>query len=154
MGKTICVRLCHNLFSVIFFTNKKSYAMELVKDAISWFEIPVSDFERAKTFYQKIFDYEMPVEDMGHIRMGFLPHNREEGGVGGAICYGEEGYAPSSTGTKVYLNGGADLNVVANRIAGAGGTVVLPKTEIAPGMGHMAYFQDSEGNMVGLYSAA
>ncbi len=39
--------------------------MESVKDAISWFEIPVSDFARAKTFYQVIFDFEMPEMDMG-----------------------------------------------------------------------------------------
>jgi uncharacterized protein len=126
--------------------------MELVKDAVSWFEIPVSDFERAKTFYQKIFDFEMPEMDMGNIRMGILLYNREEHGVGGAICLGE-GYTPSSTGTKVYLNGGADLNTVLGRIAGAGGNVVLPKTEIAPDMGHFAFFHDTEGNMVGLYSA-
>lgn len=125
--------------------------MELVKDAVSWFEIPVSDFERAKTFYQKIFDFEMPTEDMGPIRMGILPHSRDEGGVGGAICYGE-GYVPTVTGTKVYLNAGADLNVVLDRIGSAGGTVIVPKTEIAPGMGNFAFFNDSEGNMVGLYS--
>ena len=34
--------------------------MEMVTNAISWFEIPVDDFERARTFYSAIFDYEMP----------------------------------------------------------------------------------------------
>lgn len=127
--------------------------MEFVKNAVSWFEIPVSDFDRAKMFYQKIFDFEMPEMDMGGIRMGILLYNREEHGVGGAICHGE-GYTPSSAGSKVYLNGGADLNVVLDRIAAAGGTVVLGKTEIAPDMGNFAFFNDTEGNMVGLYSEA
>ena len=127
--------------------------MESVKNAVSWFEIPVSDFPRAQKFYQTIFDYEMPVEDFGPIKMGILLHNREEQGVGGAICFGE-GYKPAgSNGPKVYLNGGEDLNTVLNRVIGAGGSIVMPKTEIAPGMGYMAFFNDSEGNVVALYSA-
>ena len=127
--------------------------MELVKDAISWFEIPVTDFSRAKTFYQTIFDFEMPEMDMGPLKMGIFLYDRDQGGVGGAICFGE-GYQPAGNhGPKAYLNGGKDLNVVLNRVTEAGGTVVLPKTEIAPDMGFMAFFVDSEGNSVGLYSA-
>ncbi len=126
--------------------------MELVKDAISWFEIPVSDFARAKTFYQTIFDFEMPEMDMGPIKMGIFLYERDKGGVGGAICFGE-GYKPAgANGPKAYLNGGEDLNIVLSRVTGAGGSIVMPKTEIAPEMGHMAFFLDSEGNAVGLYS--
>ena len=126
--------------------------MESVKDAISWFEIPVLDFARAKTFYQAIFDVEMPEMDMGPLKMAIFHHDRDHGGVGGAICFGE-GYTPSGNhGPKAYLNGGEDLNVVLGRVNAAGGVVVMPKTEIAPGMGHMAFFTDTEGNAVGLYS--
>ena len=57
--------------------------MEMTKNAISWFEIPVQDFERAKTFYSAIFDYEMPEMPMEGFRMGILPHDRDGGGVGG-----------------------------------------------------------------------
>lgn len=126
--------------------------MEMVKDAISWFEIPVSDFARAKNFYQKIFDFEMPEMDMGGIKMGIFLYDRDGGGVGGAICFGE-GYQPAGgDGPKLYLNCGKDLNTVLGRVEGAGGKVILPKTEIAPGMGDFAFFNDSEGNVVGLYS--
>lgn len=126
--------------------------MEAFKNAISWFEIPVADFERAKTFYQKIFDFEMPVMEMEGIHMGILLHDRDGGGVGGTICFGE-GYKPAgSDGPKVYLTAGDDLNTVLGRVESAGGKVILPKTEIAPGMGHFAFLSDSEGNVVGLYS--
>jgi predicted enzyme related to lactoylglutathione lyase len=126
--------------------------MEFTKNAISWFEIPVTDFNRAKNFYQQIFEFEMPEMDMGPVKMGILPHDRDNHGVGGAICAGE-GYAPSGpNGVKAYLNGGDDLNTVLNRVAAAGGSVVLPKTEIAPDMGNFAFFLDTEGNVVGLYS--
>lgn len=126
--------------------------MEFIKDAISWFEIPVSDFVRAKAFYQAIFDFEMPEMEMGALKMGILLHDRDNGGIGGAICYGE-GYEPSGQkGPKAYLNGGTDLNTVLNRVEPAGGAIVLPKTEIAPEMGYMAFFTDTEGNVLGLHS--
>ena len=32
-----------------------------------------------------------------------------------------------------------------------GGKICLPKTEIAPGMGWIAAFQDTEGNLMGLH---
>ncbi|HLP95128.1 MAG TPA: VOC family protein [Saprospiraceae bacterium] len=125
--------------------------METFKDALTWFEIPVLDFARAKNFYQAIFGYEMPEMEMGPVKMGILLHDRDTG-VGGAICYGE-GYEPAgSKGPKAYLNGGKDLNTVLDRIPAAGGTVVLPKTEIAPDMGYFAFFTDTEGNVLGLHS--
>lgn len=78
--------------------------MESVKDAISWFEIPVTDFARAKSFYQTIFDFEMAEMEMPPFTMGIFLHDQENGGIGGAICY-EEGYKPSGgDGPKAYLN--------------------------------------------------
>lgn len=126
--------------------------MEMTKNAISWFEIPVTDFERAKTFYQTIFDYEMPEMNMEGIRMGILLHDRDAGGVGGAICYGEGYVTAGGNGPKVYLDGGADLDTVLHRVPAAGGQVILPKTPIGDNMGQFAFFGDTEGNVVGLYS--
>ena len=125
--------------------------MEMVKNALNWFEIPVTDFERAKAFYSKIFDFEMPSMPMGNTMMGFLLNDQEGGGVGGAIVHGE-GYVPSQQGTTVYLNGGSDLTVVLNRIEKAGGKVVVPKTKISDDYGFFAIFVDTEGNKVGMHS--
>lgn len=126
--------------------------METFKNAVSWFEIPVANFERAKTFYQKIFSFEMPEMEMGPVKMGILLHDRDGGGVGGAICYGE-GYKPSGAdGPKVYLTADPELNTVLNRVEASGGKVILPKTPIAPDMGYFAFFSDSEGNVIGLFS--
>jgi predicted enzyme related to lactoylglutathione lyase len=127
--------------------------MNLVKNAISWFEIPVLDFDRAKKFYSAIFNYEMPEMEMGPFQMGILPHDQEGQGVGGAIIFGE-GYHPAgANGARVYLNTGDDLNVVLERVPAAGGIITMAKTEIAPDMGFMAFFDDLEGNNVGLYSS-
>ncbi len=125
--------------------------MEMLHNAINWFEIPVSDFNRAKKFYSAIYDYEMPEMMMGPNRMGFMLCDQEKGGIGGAIVSGE-GYTPSAGGTKVYLNGGADLNTVLNRVEKAGGKVLLSKTPITPELGFFAAFQDTEGNHVSLHS--
>lgn len=124
--------------------------MELPTNAINWFEIPVSDFNRAKKFYSAIYNYEMPEMEMGPVKMGMLP-SEQGGGVGGAICYGE-GYEPSEKGARVYLNGGDDLTVVLDRVEAAGGKVVLGKTDIGEGFGFFAFFHDTEGNWVGLHS--
>jgi uncharacterized protein len=125
--------------------------MEMTTNAIEWFEIPVSDFQRAKAFYSKIFDYEMPEMQMDQNTMGFLLSEQGKG-VGGAIIHGE-GYVPSTHGSVVYLSGGADLSVVLGRIAAAGGTVLVEKTMISPEHGFFAHFLDSEGNRIGLYSS-
>ena len=124
--------------------------MEMTTNAVAWFEIPATDFERAKRFYSAIFDFDMPEMPMGPNRMGFLPHEQGKG-VGGAILSGE-GQAPAKTGTVVYLAGGKDLSVVLGRVEKAGGKVVVPKTDIGGGMGFWAHFLDSEGNKVGLHS--
>ena len=119
--------------------------------AITWFEIPVIDFDRAKQFYSVIYDYQMPDTMVGSVRMGFLLYEQQPGRVGGAICFGQ-GYSPSQQGTLPYLNGGSDLNVVLNRVEKAGGKVVIPKTFIAPEHGYFARFIDTEGNLIALHS--
>jgi len=76
--------------------------MESVKDAISWFEIPVSDFARAKTFYQVIFDFEMPEMDMGSVKMGMLLSDQENG-VGELSALGKVTYPLEQTDPKCTL---------------------------------------------------
>jgi predicted enzyme related to lactoylglutathione lyase len=123
--------------------------METLENAINWFEIPAVDFDRAVRFYGEIYAREMPTRDMGHLRMGFFSH--EQGQVGGAVVAGE-GYQPSKNGAKVFLNGGADLTPVLDRVDAAGGTVVMGKTEIAPEIGYFAIIDDTEGNRIYLHS--
>lgn len=123
----------------------------MLDNSITWFEIPVTDFERAKKFYSAIYDYEMPETTMGPVRMGFLLYEQAAHRVGGAICMGP-GYVPSQTGTLPYLNGGNDLSVVLNRVEKAGGKILLPKTFIEESIGYFAQFIDSEGNKIALHS--
>lgn len=125
--------------------------MEKMTNSINWFEIPVLNFDRAKEFYSRIYDYEMYEETIGSFRMGFFPMDRESQGVGGAIVQGE-GFVPTALGTKVYLNGGKDLLTVLNRVIAAGGEIITPKTLISEEIGYYAVFEDTEGNHISLHS--
>jgi len=123
--------------------------MESLKNSLNWFEIPAADFGRARKFYSTIYDFEMPSNQMGEITLGFFPVT--QGGIGGAIAYGP-GCNVSENGTLVYLNGGEDLQMVLDRVEGAGGKVLTSKTEIPNDLGYYAIFKDSEGNKVALHS--
>jgi predicted enzyme related to lactoylglutathione lyase len=127
--------------------------MEMLQNAINWFEIPVTDFERAKKFQSAIYDFDMPEYPMGPFRMGILLYDQQKQGIGGAIMKGD-GYVPSKQGSRVYLNGGSDLNVVLQRVEKAGGKIVMQKTLISKELGYFAIFEDTEGNHISIHPAA
>ena len=117
--------------------------------AINWFEIPVSDINRAGTFYSTILD--SPLVDFDAAPGTAMKMFPAEGGTSGAIIQGEGNTPSSNAGTVVYLNAGDDLSVVLNRVEGAGGQIAAPKTGIGEN-GFIAFIHDTEGNKVGLHS--
>ncbi len=119
-------------------------------NAINWFEIPVNDLERAVQFYTAVLGRDMPRMDLGGLKMALFP--ADQGEVGGALCMHEDFYKPSSEGTLVYLNGGADLSEPLSRVEAAGGKVVIEKKQINEEVGYMAIFVDTEGNRVAFHS--
>jgi hypothetical protein len=121
--------------------------------AISWFEIPATDLERAQAFYEAIFQIQLIPMDMPNFQMRMFPIQNTQTGIGGALVKAHDFYKPSTTdGVLVYLNANPDVQQVLDRIEEAGGKVVVPKTEISPEYGYMAVFIDSEGNRVALHS--
>ena len=124
-----------------------------MKNAISWFEIPSKDLDRAQKFYETIFQIELFPMDVANIRMRMFPIEDPNTGIGGAVVHAEGFYAPSvSDGVLIYLNGNPDVQHILDRIEGAGGKIIVPKTEISPEYGHMGIFEDTEGNRIGLHS--
>lgn len=120
-----------------------------MKNAINWFEIPVKNFERAKTFYSTLLGGEIMVMPHPQFKYGMLPADLENG-VGGGIVEGP-GYETSDKGPLIYLNGGDDLSIPLARVEKAGGKILLPKTSIGPN-GFMAHLMDTEGNKIALHS--
>ena len=122
------------------------------KNAISWFEIPATDLNRAQKFYEKIFDISMIPMDIQNMKMRMFPLE-DMAGVGGALIDSGGFHKASATdGPLIYLNGNPDVQHVLDKVPGAGGQVILPKTEISPEYGYMAIIIDTEGNRIGLHS--
>ena len=123
-----------------------------MKNAINWFEIPVSNYERAKKFYSAVTGVEIMDHHMAekNIKYGVFPYDMENKGTGGAIVQ-MEGMNPSMDGSTVYLNGGDDLSAPLSRVEAAGGKVIMQKTDIDEN-GFMAQFIDTEGNRIALHS--
>jgi predicted enzyme related to lactoylglutathione lyase len=124
-----------------------------MNNAISWFEIPSIDLDRATKFYETIFSISLIPMDMPNFRMRMFPIDNPMTGIGGAVVHAEGFYIPSSThGPMIYLNGNPDVQIVLDRIEATGGKIVVPKTQISPEHGYMAVFIDTEGNRVALHS--
>jgi len=123
------------------------------KNAISWFEIPTTDLDRAQKFYETIFQTSLIPLDVQNLRMRMFPIDNQMSGVGGALCYNKDFYRPSSTdGPLIYLNGNPDVQNVLDKVEAAGGKVLVPKTQISPEYGYMAVIIDTEGNRIALHS--
>lgn len=120
------------------------------KSPIVWFDLPVSDMERARRFYAEVLGQEVPLMEGTDGSVALFPMD-PDGDVGGDLALGE-GQIPSTQGATVYFSGGDDLQPMLDRVEAAGGKVLMPKTNMGPDIGNIAFFLDSEGNRVGLHS--
>ena len=116
---------------------------------ISWIEIPVSDLERATTFYSEVFGFAFEREDIGDGNVKSLFPSSS--GISGALSWGPD-WTPSRDGVILYFSDGDDLQEVLDRVVAAGGEVVEPKQTVDATSGYWGRFRDSEGNIVGLLS--
>ena len=123
------------------------------KNAISWFEIPTTDLDRAQKFYETIFETQLFPMEMLNFKMRMFPVENPMEGIGGALVHTQGFYQSSATdGVLIYLNGNPDVQAILDRVEAAGGKIVVPKTEISPEYGYMAVIVDTEGNRIGLHS--
>jgi uncharacterized protein len=124
-----------------------------MQNAISWFEIPTTDISRAQKFYEAIFGMNMIPMDFPNIKMRMFPLDDMMTQVGGAIVDSGGFHKPSAIdGPLVYLNANPDVQHILDKVPAAGGSVMVPKTEISPEYGFMAVIVDTEGNRIGLHS--
>ncbi len=116
---------------------------------VNWFEIPVKDIDKAKKFYQAVFDYNLDLQEMEPYKMALFPMVQDKSGAAGALVQGQS-YTPSGSGTVVYFSVD-DIEETLRRINANGGKTVLPKKSIGE-HGFIAHFQDTEGNRLALHS--
>jgi predicted enzyme related to lactoylglutathione lyase len=115
-------------------------------NALNWFEIPVTDLDRAARFWETVLGAKLKREKFFGTELAVF----ESAGVMGAL-FRDEARPPSPSGTCVYLDARGDLDGCLRRAAEAGGKVVLPRTDIGD-PGFIGLVQDSEGNTVGLHT--
>ena len=118
-----------------------------MKSVINWFEIPVSDMDRAIKFYEPVMQLALRCEKMDCAELAVFPH--EDPGTGGALAK-FHGVTPSLQGAIIYLHTD-NLAATLDRIASAGGECVFGPLELPQGIGTIALFTDSEDNRVGLH---
>ena len=122
-------------------------------NAISWFEIPTTDLDRAQKFYETIFGIQLVPMDFENIQMRMFPLDDPMSGVGGTLVKTDGFHVPSATGGPlIYLNGNPDVQTVVDKVEAAGGKVTVPKTKISDEYGYMAVFLDTEGNRIAVHS--
>lgn len=124
-----------------------------MKNAISWFEIPCTQLDRAQTFYEAVLGRQMRREAMGPSEGAVFSYQADQG-IGGALLAGPTAPAPSASGTLVYLDASPSLDAVLARVTAAGGQIALPRQALPPGLGFFAHITDLDGNRVGLHAMA
>lgn len=108
------------------------------------FQIGVDDPARAIAFYRDVFQWEIeetdPDQEYWPVRTG----SEEEPGINGGLFkrQGPVGVIPAIQVPAI--------DEYAARVQAHGGQVVVGKQTI-PGMGYLAYCQDTEGNLLGIF---
>ena len=122
---------------------------------VMWFEIYVQDMQRAKSFYEAVFQVKFErlntpgSLDNHNMEMWAFPMEKDRVGAGGALIK-MDGVPSGGSGTLVYFSC-VDCAVEASRVAANGGQVQREKFSIGE-YGFIALVVDTEGNMIGLHS--
>ncbi len=118
------------------------------------FEIPADNVERAKSFYQKAFGWQInQYPGMEYHMVGTAPSNEqgmptEPGAINGGMTKRQDPVKNTVITIDV-----SDIDSSLKSIEKLGGKVVQKKQPVAD-MGFTAYFKDTEGNIVGLWQSA
>ena len=114
----------------------------------TYFEIPVSNMNRAIKFYSHVFGVEFVKEVIHGCEMAFFPFAQGSEGISGSLAKGEI-YKPSLEGSLIYLST-ASIDKTMEKAKEVGGEELFPKTSV-PNLGFSAEFKDSEGNRIALF---
>lgn len=117
-------------------------------ELVNWFEIPVHNMDRARRFYEAVFDCQIVDMDLGGEIYPCFP-NREDDGFSGALVQ-YEFTASGKKGPLVYLAAHPDVKSMLSRVVQSGGKIIKDTQEIAPGFGYFAIFEDTEGNQLAI----
>lgn len=114
---------------------------------VGYFEVPVTDMERAIQFYTNVLGVRFERERIDGYDMALFPFDPKEFGASGALAKGDV-YIPSKNGPILYFRVD-DIDAVLKRAVAFGSKVLYPKKDIGAN-GFVAEIEDSEGNRLAL----
>ena len=112
---------------------------------VYYFEMPVDDFDRAIKFYETVFDWKVTKNERSSgpyysVKTG----DDSKAGINGSFFKKAEGWSTVSNVINVQ-----DIDACIEKIQKLDGEIIFPKT-IINGVGYLAYFKDTEGNVFGM----
>ena len=110
------------------------------------FDVPAEDIQRAKIFYEKLFEWKIEAVPgpMEYYNIFTHDENGKES-VGGGM--GKRGQSEQKITNYI---GVPSVDEYIKKVQDLGGKIIMPKTTI-PGFGYLATFLDTEGNTLGLW---
>ena len=115
---------------------------------VNWFEIPVENLDRAKIFYENVFNVVLTPLESGPMKMFQFPMDPTSYGAAGTLVK-MDCFKPSVEGIVIYFSV-TDIAATLNRVTANGGSVLLPEMSIGE-YGYIAQFTDCEGNRIALH---
>ena len=116
---------------------------------VGWFEIYVDDMDRAKRFYEAVFQVKLNKLNSITPELWAFPQSITNYGASGSLAR-MEGFPAGRNSTLVYFSC-SDCLVEQERIFAAGGSLLREKFAIGE-YGFIALALDTERNMFGLHS--
>lgn len=116
---------------------------------VGWFDLNVANLDRAKKFYETVFNLKLTDLPIEWGKQSLFPFNHESPNISGALVEKSD-FIPSSNNTVIYFET-EDCLAEQKRIEQAGGKIVQAKMHIGE-FGYISIFIDTEGNTVGLHS--
>lgn len=115
------------------------------RDRLVWVELPATDLNRAKAFYETVLETTLVTDDNGPQTIHMIP------GKGDAMCgHLYEGKpATAGDGSTPHFSVSGELLEAMERIKSAGGEVVSEPIPLP--MAAFFYAKDTEGNSIALF---
>ena len=113
---------------------------------ITHIDIPAPDLDKAITFYNAVFQWNIEVVTPDHYAFFRIRNTGSGGGLDASLMP-----APDKTGPQLVIDV-ENIDMVLSTIESNGGKIHQPKTEIPGGHGFYAVFTDPNGNFLQLHS--
>jgi uncharacterized protein len=111
---------------------------------VGWFEVVGQDGDKLQSFYGEVFGWTFQNPDP---EMNYGMTDASQTGIAGGV-----GSAPGGSGHATFYVEVDDPQAALDKIEAAGGTVVVPVTELP--MVTFAQFHDPEGHLVGIFKSS